>query len=133
MKWLYRPKESDRIPRSGESFRVYGEEALFNYFPSVFESHHYGDLLVKSPSGAIMGLEVQRLVKDHLIFQVMGMPSGQPLARLSLTGEIEDSNQITDARLRERVEIALNACASFLVNYRPTDNEALKQQIIDQF
>jgi hypothetical protein len=133
MKWLYRPKESDRIPRSGESFRVYGEEALFNYFPRVYESHHYGDLLVKSPSGDIMGLEVQNLIKDHLTFQVMGIPPGQPLNRVPLTSEIDDTTQIADARLRERVEIALNACASFLVNYRPTDDETLKRQIIDQF
>ena len=132
MKWLYRPKESDGIPR-GESFRVYGEDVLFNYFPSVYESNHYGDLLVKSPSGAIMGLEVRRLAKDHLIFQVIGIPPGQPLFRMLLTGEIEDTTQITDARLRERVEIALRACASFLVNYRPGDDEALKRQLIDQF
>jgi hypothetical protein len=132
MKWLYRPKESDRIPRSGESFRVYGEEAVFNYFPSVFDSHHYGDLLVKSLSGAIMGLEVRRVAKDHLIFQVMGTPAGSTLVRLPLTGEIEDSSQITGAHLRERVEIAINACASFLVNYQPND-ETRKREIIDQF
>jgi hypothetical protein len=131
MKWLYRPKESDRIPRSGESFRTYDEEALFNYFPSVHESHHYGDLLVKSPSGVIMALEVQRLVKNYLIFQVIGITPAS-LSRVFLTSEIEDTSQIADARLRERVEIALKACASFLVNYRPGD-EALKRQIIDQF